>query len=139
MTINLTRRAACAGAAAVAFPPILDAATAPDPFLPIYHELLAVEEMWANFPRDLSLEEDEALNDVTLDRWRDAIHKASATRPTTQEGLAALAHIAWMEAGPTGKADSADFDQEAAQVEHRLLAHVWRSLTGLEGLPRVLL
>jgi hypothetical protein len=108
-----------------------------DPFLPIYRELLTVEQLWSSFPPDLSREEEQALNDANMERWRVAMRKAYSVRPTTQEGLAALTHIMWMEAGPR-EADSSLSDQQVARLEDRLMAHVWQTITGLDGLPRPL-
>ena len=118
-----------ASGVALAMPPAAQA-DQPDPIVPIYHEWLAARREWraladldgnGNFddPRSLAAQERE-----------NAAEQAMLTlKPTSLEGIGALAALAWVYVCP-GATDSDEFAQQAQTNDCRAVIALWNAKSG---------
>lgn len=124
------------GAAAGADTTASGSSSGEDPILPHYREWVAAKTEWwrwfdapgnGNFTFSESLE---------AERREDAAFEAMMQTPaTTMEGIAALAHVLWLAAGPSCIEDSPDYEDECRHFEFQPLLAIWRSATGRDGVP----
>jgi len=115
---------------------LLSTASVEDPILPHYREWLDAKNEWwrwydapgngnFDFPESLEAERREDL----------AFEAMMQTRATTMEGIAALCHVLWTINGPSARADLPEFQDQCEHYEHQPALALWRSATGLEGVP----
>lgn len=106
-----------------------------DPIIALYQEWLKVRREWAalsKLPGNENWEDPRSLEaHKKEDRLLDQILQ---TRPTTFEGVSALAAVAWVFAGP-GRIDPVEMAEEAKSVECQAIMAIWKSCTGLSGYP----
>lgn len=108
-----------------------------DPLVALYREWLDARRKWRELsdlpgnenwddPRSLAAEAREyAAEDQML-----------AVAPTSLEGIAALAALAWFYARPLCT-DPEEFAERAKSQDSRALMAIWRACTGRDGYPEV--
>jgi hypothetical protein len=108
-----------------------------DPLIPLYLEWLSARREWQRLsdlpgngnwddPRSLAAEAREmALEDQML-----------KLKPTTLEGVGALAALAWVYVNP-GASSSHEFEEEALGHDCRTIIAIWKACTGKEGYPEI--
>lgn len=118
-----------------ALPSALKASMAEDPILTHYRDWLAARSEWRELA-DLSGNEDwdDPRSVDAQARWDAAEEAMLATRPTTMEGVAALAALAWAFVEP-GCTDPDELAELTKSYECRAVMAIWKACTGLDGYP----
>jgi hypothetical protein len=114
-------------------------AGAGDPIIPLYQEWLALRAEWrrhSNIPRaDGSDPTDSPECKAIYAREWDLFEKLAGAEPVSLEGMAALAHVLWIMAGPESFPDTPAFKEQCAIPENRIIAAIWRAASGAAGFP----
>lgn len=121
-----------------ALPSALKASMAEDPILTHYRDWLAARAEWysyADLPGHEHWDTPEML--AAQDAEDVALEAMMATKPTTFEGVAALAHAIWVWKGVTLKEDHPEYPDQCDMIENRLLIALWRAASGREDFPAV--
>ena len=107
-----------------------------DSILPIYREWLAARAEWYELS-DLPGNEDWEWPESKAAENREwaAFEAMLETRPTTMEGVAALAAALWAWEGPCWKPSSPEYSEALDDTTNRLIAAIWKASSGSDGLP----
>ncbi|WP_306043866.1 hypothetical protein [Mameliella sp. MMSF_3455] len=120
--------------AALTFSPAA-AASEPDPLVPLYHEWLDARRTCralAALPGNEDWDDPRA---VAAEARETAAEKQMLTlKPTSFEGIGALAALAWVFVGPA-TLDPQEFAEQAQSFECRALMAIWKACTGQDGYP----
>lgn len=119
---------------ALALPAFADSHV-PDPLVPLYHEWLDARREWRELadlsgngnwddPRFLAAEARESNAEAAM----------LAGKPTSLEGVGALAALAWVYVNP-GCTDPEQFAEQAKSYDCRAVMAIWKACTGKEGYP----
>jgi hypothetical protein len=110
-------------------------AAASDPVLPVYREWLEARRLWwelSQLPENGDFDDPRSV--AAMERETAAEDLMVTLTPTSIEGIAALAAVAWVYADP-GITDTETYDEHARSFECALALAIWRACTGLEGYP----
>ena len=107
-----------------------------DPIVPIYHE-------WINARREhaelLELPGNEDWDDPRTSAAERRIYENEyqmlTLQPTSKEGIAALAALAWDYCGPTSIVPE-ERAKQSLSSEARAIKAIWKACTGLDGYPK---
>ena len=134
MTHHLNRRAILAAlpASGVALSTLqLAHAQEKDPIIPIYHEWLATRREWrrlSELPGNEDL--DDPRSKAAEKRETILEDQMLQLRPTTLEGVGALAALAW------GYINPGQMDPDEC-FDCRIIVAIWQACTGKEGYPEI--
>lgn len=110
-----------------------------DPIVPLYRKWLALRSKWrmlSDIPQaDGSDPTDSPECKAAYACEWDLFEELAGAEPVSLEGLAALAHVLWIMAGPVSLPGSPDFKEQCAKPENRIIAAIWRAASGETGLP----
>ncbi|WP_299821340.1 hypothetical protein [uncultured Jannaschia sp.] len=137
----MTRRAVCATLPALAVPAALPLAanatpTGDERFMALYHAWLAIHEEWNTPNGHLTMDEETRWSRELGSRQYAILAQMEIHRPKTREGILALLWVQWRESGPVSTVGSDAWREELEEGDFRMMIAVWRSITGLDGLPR---
>lgn len=106
-----------------------------DPLVPLYSEWLDARRTWrelADLPGNEHWDDPRSL---AAEARENAAEKAMLSlNPTSLEGIAALAALAWVYVSP-GVRDPEEFAERAECLECRTVMAIWKACTGKEGYP----
>ncbi len=109
----------------------------PDPLVPLYREWLDARQIWsnlANLPGNgNSLDPESFAAEARVFAAEEAM---LTIKPTSLEGLAALAALAWSYVGPCAT-DTDEFERQAQMYECRAIMAIWGACTGKNSWPRI--
>lgn len=128
----LTSASVSLGAVAL---PLAAKAKGADPMIAVFEEWLEARRTWlalANLPGNENWDDPRSLE--ASKREYCAENRMLELTPTSLEGIAALAVLAWQYVCPAST-DPEEFAVEAAQNECRALIAIWRACSGREGYP----
>lgn len=108
-----------------------------DPLVPLYHEWLDARREWrelADLPGNGNFDHpaSKAAEELEL-ALRDQILSLT---PTSVEGIAALAALAWESVEP-GCNDPREYERRAQSPECRAVKAIWKACTGKVGYPEI--
>lgn len=139
MTKDTTRRAVLTAASALLAAPAV-AAEPEDPVLPIYRRWRENHEAWIAIleqPENRRLDCDDIPGAKALFAAREkAFFELIDMTPVSLEGVAALAHVLWVDDGPSYREDHPGHIEEMKAPELKLKAAMWRAISGPDGLLR---
>lgn len=141
---TITRRgilkAAPATVVIAAAPAALAAMPAEDPVLPVYRRWRESHEAWIALverPQNRWLECADIPGAKALFAAREkAFFELIDMTPVSLEGVAALAHVLWVDDGPSYREDHPAHIEEMKAPELKLKAAMWRAISGPDGLLR---
>ncbi|MEM1428601.1 MAG: hypothetical protein AAGG09_04000 [Pseudomonadota bacterium] len=106
-----------------------------DPLVPLYHEWLDARREWrelADLPGNGNWDDPRSL---AAEARENAAEDAMLTlKPTSLEGIGALAALAWVYVSP-GTTDPYEFAERAQSYDCRAVMALWKACTGLDGYP----
>jgi hypothetical protein len=108
-------------------------AAASDPVLPVYREWLEARRLWwelSQLPENGNFDDPRSI--AAMERETAAENLMVTLTPTSLEGVAALAAVAWVYLDP-GNVEK--YDEGAQSFECSVVLAIWRACTGLDGLP----
>jgi hypothetical protein len=106
-----------------------------DPVVPLYHEWLEARQEWRELAELPGNEDWDDPRSLAAQAREDAAElQMLAMKPTSLEGMAALAALAWCYAGP-GCTDPDELAQRAQTGDCRAIIAIWKACTGLGGYP----
>lgn len=106
-----------------------------DPILPLYRKWLDARSEWrelADLPGNEDWDDPRSI-DATK-RETDAEIAMLASTPSTKEGIAALAALAWAYVDP-GDTDREEYELRTATYDCQAIMAIWRTCTGKSGYP----
>ena len=105
----------------------LPAAAAADPILPLYERWCFLNSEWSRLCTLLDDREDDTpeMDAIFMERWR-VYDQIADTPPRSAAGVAAMAHVMWVEDGPCSVPDTPAYQEEITQERHRLLQSLRR-------------
>lgn len=116
-------------------PPPAAQADQPDPLVPLYREWLDARRVWrelADLPGNGNWDDPRSL---AAEARENAAEEAMLTlKPTSLEGIGALAALAWVYVCP-GTTDPDEFPEQAQTYDCRAVIALWNACTGLDGYP----
>ena len=115
--------------------PLSAEAKVPDPMVAIYHEWLEARKTWrelADLPGNEYWDDPRSL--AAEARELSAEGRMLELVPTSLEGIAALAALAWSDVKP-GSTNPQEFTEAAQSLDCLAVMAIWRACTGLEGYP----
>ena len=141
MAHQMTRRAVCATLPVLAVPAALPvaasaASTGDEYFMALYRAWLSIREEWKTDTSHMTKDEDFRWGSELSDRQYAILDAMEIHRPTTREGILALLWVQWRESGPMSIVGTDAWRVELDEADIRMMIAVWRSITGLDGLPR---
>lgn len=110
--------------------------TETDPILPFYRKWWASHVEWnrlADLPGNEEWDWPESIE--ARDQEHAAMQKMLEITPTSLAGIAALAHLMWVDEGPSLRTDNPEYAEECAQRENIMILQIWRAASGQGGLP----
>lgn len=110
-------------------------AYSPDPVALLYHEWLNARQEWrelAELPGNGDFDDPRSL--AAQDRELRIEDQMLALRPTSLEGIAGLAALAWNYVEP-GFIDADELAEHTQSGECRTIIAIWKACTGLDGYP----
>lgn len=120
--------------AALAVPQIAQA-TAPDPLVPLYHEWLNARREWRKLAYLPGNEDWDDPRSIAAEARERAAEEAMMTlKPTSFEGIGALAALVWDYVSP-GCTDPQEFAERAKSYDCRAVMAIWKACTGKDGYP----
>ena len=115
--------------------PVAAKADHSDPLVPLYHEWLDARRTWrelSDLPGNGNWDDPRSLE---AEAREDAAENSMLTlKPTSLEGIAALAALAWVYVGP-GTTNPEEFADQAQAYECQAVMAIWRACTGQDGYP----
>jgi len=115
----------------------LPAAAQTDPLVPLYHEWLDARRTWralAELPGNGNFDDPRSL---AAEARESAAEEAMLTlTPTSPEGIAALAALAWAGVAP-GTTDPEEFAERERDHDCRVVRAIWKACTGGDGYPDI--
>jgi len=107
----------------------------PDPLVPLYHEWLNARRTWRELA-DLPGNEDwDDPRSLAAEARQDAAESSMLQlKPTSLEGIAALAALAWIYVSP-GFEDPEENAALAQGYDCQAVKAIWKACTGQEGYP----
>lgn len=107
----------------------------PDPLVPLYREWLDARRAWrelADLPGNGNWDDPRSL---AAEARENAAEEAMLTlKPTSLEGIGALAALAWVYVSP-GATDPDEFADRAKSYDCRAVMALWKACTGKDGYP----
>ena len=106
-----------------------------DPLVPLYAEWLDARREWrelADLPGNEDWDDPRSLAAVA--RENSAEEQMLTIKPTSPEGIGALAALAWAYVNP-GYTDPEEFAERAKSYDCRAVMAIWKACTGLNGYP----
>ena len=122
-----------AGAAAAL--PFAAMAKGSDPMVPVFEEWLEARRIWrelADFPGNEDWDDPRSLAAEARENRAEELMLELA--PTSLEGIAALAALAWVYVNP-GCANPEEFAERAQTYDCRAVMAIWHACTGRDGYP----
>lgn len=131
----MNRRTLLAALPAAVVAPGVAMADQHDPLVPLYHEWLEARRTWrvlADLPGNENFDDPRLL---AVQAREYAAEEAMLTlKPTSLEGIAALAALSWDYVNP-GLTDPVEFAEQARHIDCRAVMAIWKACTGLDGYP----
>lgn len=110
-----------------------------DPIMPLYHDWLDLRAKWrrcSDMPREDSIDPVDAPEcKAVYNRAWEVFEELAGIEPVSLHGLAALAHVLWIMKGPASLPNTPAFKEECAIPENRIIAAIWRAVSGETGFP----
>lgn len=106
-----------------------------DPLVPLYQKWLEARREWrelADLPGNEDWDDPRSL--AAEAREISAGEQMLRLKPTTLEGIGALAALAWVYVEPAST-DPEEFAEEAKSYDCRAVMAIWNACTGLDGYP----
>ncbi|MGO4852692.1 hypothetical protein [Phaeovulum sp. W22_SRMD_FR3] len=122
----MNRRAFLSAAPALSLA-TLPAAAAADPILPLYERWWFLFNEWNRLCTLLEdrVEDTPEMDAIFMERWR-LYGQIADTAPRSAAGVAAMAHVMWIEEGPSSIPDTPAYHTEITLERHRLLQSLRR-------------
>jgi hypothetical protein len=115
--------------------PAVAMADQPDPLVPLYREWLDARREWrelSDLPGNGDFDDPRSL---AAEARESAAEEAMLTlKPTSLEGIGALAALAWVYVSPSNT-DPGEFAELAQSYDCRAVIALWKACTGNEGYP----
>lgn len=109
-----------------------------DPILPLYRDWKLARKEWhrlSDMPGNENWDCPESL--AADDRESAAFWAIVDMTPVSIEGIAALAHVLWINDGPNSRADDPDYPVECAWPGNKMIRAIWQAASGQDGLPSI--
>lgn len=117
--------------------PSTGTANVTDPLVHLYQEWLNARREWealAHLPGNKNLDDPRSLDAEAREYAAEA--QMLMIKPTSLEGIAALAAVAWFHVNP-GYLDPNEFELEDQSQDCKAIVAIWQACTGWEGLPAI--